>query len=44
MRRALVIAVLAAALLGGLAGCGKKGALEPRPASTLEAPAEGRLA
>ncbi len=44
MRRALVIAALAAALLGGLAGCGKKGALEPPPASALEAPAEGRLA
>ncbi len=44
MRRALVIVTLAAALLGGLAGCGKKGALEPPPASALEAPAERRLA
>ncbi|MFQ5958268.1 MAG: hypothetical protein ACE5LF_02760 [Alphaproteobacteria bacterium] len=39
MRRALIVAALVAALSGGLAACGKKGALEP-PQSRIETPAE----
>ena len=44
MRRALLVAVVAALLLGGLSACGKKGALEPPPQSAIEAPGEARPA
>ncbi len=38
MRRALVVAALAALLLGGLSACGKKGDLKPPPTNRVEAP------
>ncbi len=44
MRRLLLVAVVAALLLGGLSACGKKGTLEPRPQSAIEAPGEARPA
>ncbi len=41
MRRSLLIAALAALLLGGLSACGKKGSLEAPPQSAIEAPGAG---
>lgn len=39
MRRAIVVAALAALLLGGLSACGKKGDLRSPPKNRVEAPA-----
>ncbi len=44
MTRAVLIAFVAATLVGGLAACGKKGTLERPPASHIEAPSEARPA